>query len=250
MEDLGEHLLLKIATFITDPVTTTDEIIPSGETSSYRSNPLALAEFTFSRKDPAYTGRAKALREAEALRLRLVKEGFHEKAAFPSFEPLPELFPMIPGLKKIPAAASLTLKDLRIGSAIYAVKPGDGSAREQAASCQRVLGGLANFALDYATKRYRSNLINWGILPFALDEEPAFKNGDYIFIPRVRTAVAEAAETVEAFVIQVAWPSPDAGALTFTAAPFTLKIPALTPDEREIVLAGSLINYNRASAGK
>jgi aconitate hydratase len=247
MEDLGEHLLLKIAAFITDPVTTTDEIIPSGETSSYRSNPVALAEFTFSRKDPAYTGRAKTLREAEALRLRLIKEGIQDKAAF---EPLPELFSMIPELKKIPAAASLTLKDLRIGSAIYAVKPGDGSAREQAASCQRVLGGLANFALDYATKRYRSNLINWGILPFALDEEPAFKNGDYIFRPRVRTAIAEAAETVEAFVIQAAWPSPDAGAFTFTTVPFTLKIPALTPDEREIVLAGSLINYNRASAGK
>ncbi|MDR1411946.1 MAG: hydratase [Spirochaetaceae bacterium] len=247
MENLGEHLLLKIASFITDPVTTTDEIIPSGETSSYRSNPVGLAEFTLSRKDPSYVGRAKALREAEALRLDLAGKGFPGgKDAFPEFGPLPELSPLISGLSELPAAGPAELADMRIGSAIYAAKPGDGSAREQAASCQRVLGGLANFALEYATKRYRSNLINWGILPFTLDGEPAFRNGDYIFIPRVRTALVKGGETLNALIIR-SEPAPSGtGGFVFTSFPLALKTPVLTPGEKEIVLAGSLINYNRS----
>jgi aconitate hydratase len=244
MENLGEHLFLRIVSFITDPVTTTDEIIPSGETSSFRSNPLGLAEFTLSRKDPAYVGRAKTLREAETLRLRLVKDGFSGGGiTFPPFEPLPELSAAISRAAELSALAPLDLGDIRIGSAVYANKPGDGSAREQAASCQRVLGGLANFAREYATKRYRSNLINWGILPFTLDEEPVFGNGDYIFIPRIRTALVKTRETVTAFVVQV---SPDTSGFVFSDTSFNLKMPGLTPDEREIILAGSLINYNRS----
>ncbi|MDR2786645.1 MAG: hydratase [Treponema sp.] len=247
METLGEHLLLRIVSFITDPVTTTDEIIPSGETSSFRSNPVGLAEFTLSRKDPSYVGRAKALHEAETLRLRLVKDGFSGNGVvFPKFGPLPELSPVISEAAKIPAIHPLDFGDMRIGSAIYAVKPGDGSAREQAASCQRVLGGLANFAREYATKRYRSNLINWGILPFALDGEPAFGNGDYIFIPRIRAALVKAEKTVDAFIIQATQVSPDTNEFVFVNTSFSLGIPALTPEEREIVLAGSLINYNKS----
>ncbi|MDR2245459.1 MAG: hydratase [Treponema sp.] len=247
MENLGEHLLLRIVSFITDPVTTTDEIIPSGETSSFRSNPVGLAEFTLSRKDPSYVGRAKALREAEMLRLRLVKDGFSGRGIeFPKFGPLPELSPVISELIKIPAVDFLDFGDMRIGSAIYAIKPGDGSAREQAASCQRVLGGLANFAREYATRRYRSNLINWGILPFTLDGEPVFGNGDYIFIPHIRTALVKAKETVDAFIVQATQVSPDTNDFVFVNTSFTLGIPALTPEEKEIVLAGSLINYNKA----
>ncbi|MDR2053193.1 MAG: hydratase [Treponema sp.] len=247
MENLGEHLFLRIVSFITDPVTTTDEIIPSGETSSFRSNPVKLAEFTLSRKDPSYTGRAKALREAEMLRLRLVKDGFSGKGIkFPKFAPLPELSPVISELAKIPAMDLLDLEDMRIGSAIYAIKPGDGSAREQAASCQRVLGGLANFAREYATRRYRSNLINWGILPFTLDGEPAFNNGDYVFIPHIKAALVKAEETIDAFIVQATQVSPDTNDFVFVNTSFTLGMPVLTPEEREIILAGSLINYNKA----
>jgi aconitate hydratase len=220
MEDLGENLLVKIVSFITDPVTTTDEIIPSGETSSSRSNPLGLAQFTLSRKDPGYVGRAKALRQAETAR----QNG----------ELLPEIAGIIEKIRALPEGQSLDLVSLRIGSALYAVKPGDGSAREQAASCQRVLGGSANFAREYATKRYRSNLINWGILPFTVAGEPPFKNGDYIFIPRIAAAIRGEGAALKAYVI-------GAGG----ASPFSLEIPALSPGEKEIVLAGSLINYNR-----
>ncbi|MDR0601864.1 MAG: hypothetical protein LBG42_05735, partial [Treponema sp.] len=224
-----------------------DEIIPSGETSSFRSNPIGLAEFTLSRKYPAYVGRAKALREAEMLRLRLVKDGFSGRGIeFPRFTPLPELSPVISELAKIPAIDSVDFEDMRIGSAIYAIKPGDGSAREQAASCQRVLGGLANFAREYATKRYRSNLINWGILPFTLDGEPAFGNGDYIFIPHIRTALIKTKKTVDAFIIQATQVSPDTNDFVFVNTSFSLRIPVLMPEEREIVLAGSLINHNRS----
>ncbi|MDR0452202.1 MAG: hydratase [Treponema sp.] len=245
MENLGEHLLLGIASFITDPVTTTDEIIPSGETASYRSNPVGLAEFTLSRKDPSYVGRAKTLREAEALRVRLAQGGFPaEGNAFPEFAPLPELSPLFQELLRLKAMGPAELGEMRIGSVIYALRPGDGSAREQAASCQRVLGGLANFALEYATKRYRSNLINWGILPFILDGEPAFKNGDYIFIPRIRTTLAKGGETLDALIIRPV--SPGNSGPAFATLPFALKTPVLTPAEREIVLAGSLINYNKA----
>ncbi|MDR3338220.1 MAG: hydratase [Treponema sp.] len=253
MADLGEYLLLKIVSFITDPVTTTDEIIPSGETSSYRSNPIGLAEFTLSRKDPSYVGRAKAVREAEDARRKIIAAGEIPRdslGSFPAFKTLPEFTEVLTELRKLPAAA-FDLRDLRIGSALYAVKPGDGSAREQAASCQRVLGGAANFAREYATKRYRSNLINWGILPFVLDSDPAFKKGDYIFIPGIRNAIKEGRDTVEASLVQVQPVSPDTNQLFCVVSRFTQKMPELTPGEREIVLAGSLINYNRSgSLGK
>jgi aconitate hydratase len=222
MEALGDNLLARIVSYITDPITTTDEIIPSGETSSYRSNPLGLAEYTLSRKDPEYVGRAKKVREAEAARI----------AGKAPEEALPELKEVLDVIRTIEAAASLDR--VQIGSAIFAHKPGDGSAREQAASCQRVLGGCANFANEYATKRYRSNLINWGILPFIVDGEPPFKKGDFVFIPGVAEAVTKEDTTITAYVISGG-----------KAAPFTLKVPEFNPVEREIVRDGSLINYNR-----
>jgi aconitate hydratase len=227
MESLGENLLLKIVSFITDPVTTTDELIPSGETSSFRSNPLGLAEYTLSRKDPAYVGRTKAVqRVAVMLRERGRKSGFAEVAG-----ELPEYPGVLSAIGKISGGEAV-----QFGSAIFARKPGDGSAREQAASCQRVLGGAANFANEYATKRYRSNLINWGILPFNLEGEPPFKNGDYVFLPGVREALLKGAVSLEAWHIPA-----EAG----EARAFTLKLPELENTEREILLAGSLINYNR-----
>jgi aconitate hydratase len=226
MEALGENLLLKIVSFITDPVTTTDELIPSGETSSFRSNPLGLAEFTLSRKDPRYVGRAKAVQRAAAI--------LGEGRIFASGEDggLPELTRILESLGRIGGEQG----KFQFGSAIFARKPGDGSAREQAASCQRVLGGLANFANEYATKRYRSNLINWGILPFNIEGEPPFKNGDYVFIRGLRNAAASAAGEAEAWAI-----SAEDG----KAAAFSLKMPELDGSERDIILAGSLINYNR-----
>jgi aconitate hydratase len=248
MEDLGDHLLVKIVSFITDPVTTTDEIIPSGETSSYRSNPLGLAEFTLSRKDPAYVGRAKAVRQAELVRQEAARNG----ASWSAFAGLPEIAGIMAQIRLLPAKSEVPGNEvlrnevpvepgsLRIGSAIYAVKPGDGSAREQAASCQRVLGGAANFAREYATKRYRSNLINWGILPFTVEGEPPFKNGDYVFIPGIAAAIRAGGDSLTAYVVR------EDG-----VSAFTLEAPDLTPSEKEIVLAGSLINYNRnkTSAG-
>ena len=230
MEALGEDLLLKIVSFISDPVTTTDELIPSGETSSFRSNPLGLAEYTLSRKDPAYVGRAKAVREANAA----LREGRRPEAGSGA---LPELAAVLAGLR---AAGVLGPEEPGLGSAIFARKPGDGSAREQAASCQRVLGGAANFAGEYATKRYRSNLINWGILPFTIGEEPPFANGDYVFIPGIRNAVETAASEMGAWIV-----SGDGG-----ARPFTLKAPELNAGERAALLAGSLINYNRDTREK
>jgi aconitate hydratase len=238
MEALGENLLLKIVSFITDPVTTTDEIIPSGETSSYRSNPVGLAEFTLSRKDPEYVGRAKAVARAEAARLRLggpAAEAEGGGAADPA-SALPELAEVLRALRTIPGFGDMDYRRIQIGSAIYAVKPGDGSAREQAASCQRVLGGAANFANEYATKRYRSNLINWGLIPFSLEEKPPFKNGDYVFIPAIAGAVRENAPAITAYILGNGPP-----------LPYGLKIPELTPVEREIILEGCLINYNRAA---
>ncbi|MDR1930394.1 MAG: hydratase [Treponema sp.] len=235
MEALGENLLLKIVSFINDPVTTTDELIPSGETSSFRSNPLALAEFTLSRKDPAYVGRAKAVRQGnEALRAG----GAPEK--------LPEWGVVLGALKTVDGFAGTG--DLQLGSAIFAHKPGDGSAREQAASCQRVLGAAANFAYEYATKRYRSNLINWGILPFTVEGEAPFANGDYVFIPGIRKAVESAAAQIKAWVLPGEGAA-DGGvlpaALPQAPRPFSLKVPELNRGEREILLAGSLINHNR-----
>lgn len=223
MPELTKHLMLKVVSEIHDPVTTTDELIPSGETSSYRSNPLGLAEFTLSRKDPAYVGRAKEVQKAEKAR----------EAGECMSEALPELRPIMDQVKAAyPDAGKETTG---IGSTIFAVKPGDGSAREQAASCQKVLGGWANIANGYATKRYRSNLINWGMLPFLIDEgELPFKNGDYIFIPEIRKAVEEKLTEIKAFVVSET-----------EMKEFTLKMGELTDDERTIILDGCLINYYR-----
>ena len=223
MSALTDNLVLKVVSEIHDPVTTTDELIPSGETSSYRSNPLALAEFALSRKDPEYVGRAKEVQKAEKARVN------GEKPT----EALPELAPVIETIKtKYP---DLNRENFGIGSTIFAVKQGDGSAREQAASCQKVLGGWANIANEYATKRYRSNLINWGMLPFLIPEgDLPFANGDYLFVPNVRKAIEDKLTDIEAYVVK------DGGLKSFT-----LKMGDLTDDERTIILKGCLINYYR-----
>ena len=223
MPELAENLVLKVVSEIHDPVTTTDELIPSGETSSYRSNPLGLAEFTLSRKDPAYVGRAKEIQKAQ----KALEKG--ECAA----EAVPELKPIMEVVKK--QFPNVCKDNIGIGSTIFAVKPGDGSAREQAASCQKVLGGWANIANEYATKRYRSNLINWGMLPFLIREgELPFKNDDYLFFPEVRKAVAEKADSITGYVVK-----PEG------LEEFQVTLGELTDDEREIILKGCLINYNR-----
>ena len=225
MGALPENLVLRVVSEIHDPVTTTDELIPSGETSSYRSNPLGLAEFTLSRKDPEYVGRAKDIQRAEKARM----QGEHPCQAHPDVKPVMD------AVKKTFADASH--ENTGFGSTIFAVKPGDGSAREQAASCQKVLGGWANIANEYATKRYRSNLINWGMLPFLIGAgELPFKNLDYLFFPGIRKAVEEKAETIEAYRVCV-----EEG----TLQPFTLTLGELTDEERQIILKGCLINYNR-----
>jgi aconitate hydratase len=215
---LAENLLLKLTSFITDPVTTTDELIPSGETSSYRSNPLRLAEFTLSRKDPQYVGRAKAVQALEENRAAGKTGG--------------ELAGVLEKIQTIPGCGGLGAADLRIGSTIYARKPGDGSAREQAASCQRVLGACANLALEYATKRYRSNLINWGILPFLVHDEAAFRLGDYVFFPGIRKALLEKAEGLAGYVIGGEEPRR-----------IQAELGELTDTERQILADGCLINY-------
>ena len=221
MSPLPQNLFLKVVSEIHDPVTTTDELIPSGETSSYRSNPLGLAEFTLSRKDPEYVGRAKEIQKAQ----KALEAG--ECAG----EAVPELKEIVHTVKKI--YPDVNHDNFGVGSTIFAVKPGDGSAREQAASCQKVLGGWANIANDYATKRYRSNLINWGMVPFIIDEgELPFTVNDYIFIPDIKDAIANAASSVDAYVVKD-------GNLN----KFTLKIGELTDDERDIILKGCLINY-------
>ncbi|MDD4772328.1 MAG: hydratase [Eubacteriales bacterium] len=214
MPALADNLLLNVASVLHDPVTTTDELIPSGETSSYRSNPLKLAEFTLSRVDPGYVGRAK-------------------KAAEMTQDRLP---------RPIKDAVAAVHRDgqTAMGSLIYAVKPGDGSAREQAASCQRVLGGLANIASEYATKRYRSNLINWGMLPFLLEGKPQFETGDYIYIPEVRFALVLKRDIINAFVIRK----------TGETIKIKLRLGPLTDEEREIMLAGCLINHYSAGLKK
>ena len=223
MVALTDNLMLKVVSEIHDPVTTTDELIPSGETSSYRSNPLGLAEFTLSRKDPNYVGRAKEIQAAEKAR---------EEQACP-VQKFPELEDAWNMMKTITPDADRS--NTGIGSTIFAVKPGDGSAREQAASCQKVLGGWANIANEYATKRYRSNLINWGMLPFIIKEgEPPFKNLDYIYVPGIRKAVEEKADTIKAYVVG-----------KDNKTEFEMTLGELTDEERQIILKGCLINYNR-----
>ena len=223
MAALAENLILKVVSEIHDPVTTTDELIPSGETSSYRSNPLGLAEFTLSRKDPAYVGRAKEIQAAQ----KAIQAG-----SCPA-EAVPELKPVIKTINKTYPDVDKT--NLGVGSTIFAVKPGDGSAREQAASCQKVLGGWANIANEYATKRYRSNLINWGMLPFLIPSgDLPFKNGDYLFFPGIRKAVEEKADVIKGYTVE-------GDALK----EFEVTLGELTDDEREIILKGCLINYNR-----
>lgn len=227
MVALTDNLMLKVVSEIHDPVTTTDELIPSGETSSYRSNPLGLAEFTLSRKDPNYVRLAKEIQLAEKAR---------EEKACP-VRKFPELEAAWAVMKTITPDADRS--NTGIGSTIFAVKPGDGSAREQAASCQKVLGGWANIANEYATKRYRSNLINWGMLPFLIKEgELPFKNLDYIYIPGIRKAVEEKAEVIQAYVVGSA-----SGERKQTA--FEMTLGELTDEERQIILKGCLINYNR-----
>ena len=224
MQPLPQNLLLKVVSEIHDPVTTTDELIPSGETSSYRSNPLRLAEFALSRKDPGYVGRAKEVQKAQ----KAIEADTCPKTALPELQTImSKVHDNFEGVNR---------SNLGIGSTIFAVKPGDGSAREQAASCQKVLGGWANIANEYATKRYRSNLINWGMLPFITEEDHehlSFKNGDYIFVPDIRKAVEDKDEVIHAYVIgdeitELSW-----------------KLGELTDVEREIILKGCLINYYR-----
>ncbi len=221
MSQLTDNLLIKVVSEIHDPVTTTDELIPSGETSSYRSNPLALAEFALSRKDPAYVGRAKEVQKAEAAR----------RAGEDVVGALPELKDILDVLKRV---YDITAENTGIGSTIFAEKPGDGSAREQAASCQKVLGGWANISREYATKRYRSNLINWGMLPFLVDQgDLPFENGDYIFVPGIADIIKSGKEEAKAYVVNKEMKE------------FIVRTAALTEDERQIILDGCLINYYR-----
>ena len=221
MSALTDDILIKVVSEIHDPVTTTDELIPSGETSSFRSNPLGLAEFTLSRKDPEYVGKAKAVQLGEKARV----------AGEDIFAALPEAKEVF---NKINEKFDVDPAKTQIGSMVYAVKPGDGSAREQAASCQKVLGGLANIAKEYATKRYRSNLINWGMLPFLYPDEIPFENGDYIFVKDIKKAVEEKQDEIKAYVVGK------------DMKEFTLSLGALTDDERDIITKGCLINYYRA----
>ena len=223
MPALTENLLLKVVSEIHDPVTTTDELIPSGETSSFRSNPLRLAEFALSRKDPAYVGKAKEVQEAEIAR---------EEGRCPG-EVVAEVGKVLEQVRTV--YPDVNNENTGIGSTIFAVKPGDGSAREQAASCQKVLGGWANIAKEYATKRYRSNLMNWGMLPFLIQNgELPFKNGEYLFVPGIRRAIENSAREVKAYVVGE------------SLKEFTLNLGEMTADERQIILDGCLINYYRA----
>ena len=221
MVALTDNLILKVVSEIHDPVTTTDELIPSGETSSYRSNPLGLAEFTLSRKDPAYVGRAKEVQKAEAAR----------EAGEEPYAVLPELKAAVDAIRT--QFPDINEENTGIGSTIFAVKPGDGSAREQAASCQRVIGGLANITKEYATKRYRSNVMNWGMIPFQMKGEPDFQIGDYIYVPGIRKAFDGDMKDIKAYVIGD------------EIKELSLYVADMTEDEKKIVKAGCLINYNR-----
>lgn len=224
MSPLTDNILLKVCSKIMDPVTTTDELIPSGETSSYRSNPLGLAEFALSRRDPAYVGKAKEVDKIEKARTegKSVTEAEPELAGV--YKKIQEKF------------GAVDTADVEVGSVIYCVRPGDGSAREQAASCQRVLGGLANICREYATKRYRSNVMNWGMLPFQMEQEPKFEVDDYIYIPDVKKALDGDMKDIKAYVIGD------------EIKEMTLYIAPMTEDEKKIVRAGCLINYNRSRA--
>lgn len=225
MSPLADNILLKVCTKIMDPVTTTDELIPSGETSSYRSNPLGLAEFTLSRREPAYVSRAKEVASVEKARINGENVADQDPA-------LTEVFQMI---RTIEGQSDVKEQETEIGSMIYCVKPGDGSAREQAASCQRVLGGLANICREYATKRYRSNVMNWGMLPFQMKEEPEFSIGDYIYVPNIRKHLENnTLDEIKAYVIGEK-----------KVDTITLYIADMTTEERKIVSAGCLINYNK-----
>ena len=224
MTALTDNILLKVCSKILDEVTTTDELIPSGETSSYRSNPLGLAEFTLSRRDPEYVGRSKAVDVIEKSRRKgedILKDNT-------------ELAKIFDKIKTIPGFADIIANETEIGSMIYAKKPGDGSAREQAASCQRVIGGLANIAKEYATKRYRSNVMNWGMLPFLLDSEPDFEVGDYIFVPNIKKHLRGDMSKIPAYIIGE------------NIKEISLSIAEMTDAEKSIVEAGSLINYNKS----
>ena len=219
MRNLADNILLKVCSKIMDPVTTTDELIPSGETSSYRSNPLGLAEFTLSRRDPEYVKRAK---EVDKLEKDRVVGNISDEIKF-----------VIEKVNKISGQEKVNLDDIQIGSTIYAIKPGDGSAREQAASCQRVLGGLANISKEYATKRYRSNLINWGMIPFIMEDEANFEINDYIYVPQIKDALNGDMKSIKAYVI------------SDEIKEINLSISYLTDVEKEIIKAGCLINYNK-----
>ena len=224
MTALTDNILLKVCSKILDDVTTTDELIPSGETSSYRSNPLGLAEFTLSRRDPEYVGRSKKVDVIEKARrsgANILKDNA-------------ELADVFDKIKTIEGFSNIVANDTEIGSMIYAKKPGDGSAREQAASCQRVIGGLANIAKEYATKRYRSNVMNWGMLPFLLDAEPDFEVGDYIFIPNIKSHLRGDMSKIPAYIIGN------------DIKEISLNIAEMTDAEKSIVEAGSLINYNKS----
>ena len=218
-EALAQNILLRVCSKIMDKVTTTDELIPSGETSSYRSNPLGLAEFTLSRRDPGYVQRAKDVRALE--KARLAGEAQSDEALKNALGKVKNILP------------DVDEKTIEIGSVIYCVKPGDGSAREQAASCQRVLGGLANICSEYATKRYRSNVMNWGMIPFQMEADPEFEVGDYIYVPGIRKALEGDMKHIKAYVIGD------------TVKELDLYVADMTAEEREIVKAGCLINYNR-----
>ena len=219
MSALTDNLLLKVVSVIHDPVTTTDELIPSGETSSYRSNPLALAEFTLSRKDPQYVKKAKEIQKAEKARIS-------NKSPIDAVNELEAILTLINE-----KYTNINNENTGIGSTIYAVKPGDGSAREQAASCQKVLGGWANIAKEYATKRYQSNLINWGMLPLIYKDEPCFENGDYIFIPNIVKAIKTKNNFIKAYIVNKSMKE------------IQFNLGELTDDERKIILKGCLINY-------
>ena len=219
MRNLADNILLKVCSKIMDPVTTTDELIPSGETSSYRSNPLGLAEFTLSRRDPDYVKRAKEIDKLEKDR---AIGNISNEIKF-----------VIEKINKISGQEKINLDDIQIGSTIYAIKPGDGSAREQAASCQRVLGGLANISKEYATKRYRSNLINWGMIPFIMEEEADFEINDYIYVPNIKDTLNGNMKSIKAYVI------------SDEIKEINLSISYLTDVEKEIIKAGCLINYNK-----
>jgi len=224
MTALADNILLKVCSKILDEVTTTDELIPSGETSSYRSNPLGLAEFTLSRRDPEYVGRSKQVDIIEKAR-RNGEDILKDNA---------ELTYVFDKIRTIGGFSNIVANNTEIGSMIYAKKPGDGSAREQAASCQRVIGGLANIAKEYATKRYRSNVINWGMLPFLLDDKPDFEVGDYIFVPNIKSHLRGDMSKIPAYIIGE------------NIKEISLSIAEMTDAEKSIVEAGSLINYNKS----